>query len=93
MRVLLDAGVDIQSVDGYGYTALRYAQGCDEDGNPYDSGYERHPLVCELIRAEIARRDEMKLAFAMAGHRRLGENTGMVDFDTEVLNIILKLHE
>ena len=93
VSVLLGAGVDIQSVDGYGYTALRYAQGCDEDGHPYDSGYEKHPLVCELIRAEIAMRDEMKLAFAMAGHRRLGGETRMVDFDIEVLNMILNLHE
>jgi len=93
VSVLLDADVDIQSVDGYGYTALRYAQGCDEDGHPYDSGYEKHPQTCELIRAEIVRRREMKVAFAMAGIRRLAEETGMRDFDIGVLDMILKMGE
>ena len=89
--VLLSAGVNIESVDTYGYTALHYAHGCDNDGIPYDNGYERYPKVCEVIRAEIVRRDEMKLAFAMAGHLRLGENTRMKNFDPQLINFILEL--
>ena len=92
--VLLSAGVNIESVDTYGYTALRYAQGCDEDGIPYDNGYERYPKVCEVIRAEIAMRAERVLAFAMAGDSRLGENTRMRDFDPHLIDFICKLvHE
>ena len=89
--VLLSAGVNLGHVDTYGYTALRYAQGCDEDGHPYE--YERRPLVCRLIRAEIARRAESAermLAFAMAGNRRLGEDTRMKEFDPELINDILE---
>ena len=93
VRVLLSAGADLETVDTYGHTALNYAQGTDDDGHPHESGYERRPLVCRLIRAEIARRAEMKVAFGMAGIRRLGVNTGMNDFDIEVLDMILKLDE
>jgi len=92
VRVLLSAGANLKTVDTYGYTALLYAQGADDDGYPYESGYERHPLICRIIRAEVARRAERMLAFAMAGNHRLGENTRMKHFDPELINIILQ-HE
>ena len=96
VRVLLDAGAKLDIVDTYGYNALNYAQGTDNVAGMKDvplSGYEKRPLICRLIRAEIARRAEMKVAFAMAGIHRLGVETGMNDFDIEVLNMILKQYE
>ena len=93
VHILLSVGANLDIVDAYGHTALNYAQGTDDDGHPYESGYEKHPLVCRLIRSEIARRAESAermLAFAMAGNRRLGQATRMNEFDPQLINQILE---
>ena len=90
VRVLLNAGVNPELKDDSGNTALDYA--AVSNSNFSAEPYFNDPGIVELIEAELHIRElirqERELAFAMAGHHRLGRDSGMASFDEGLFDII-----
>jgi ankyrin repeat protein len=81
IRLLIARGADMQPIIHSGWARLLTPEGLA-------IRYERVESAA-IIRAEIERRKQLSIAFAMGDHKRLGENSRVRSVDDLVLQMIL----
>jgi hypothetical protein len=95
VRFLLDSGADFLEAHGPPEVALTELARIRLGNTPPESlNFEINTRMYEMFRLEPQRREELRLArcvaFAMGHHPRLGEVSGVLNFDAGVVRMIIE---